>query len=108
MARSIDCPYLGASVELTDEREVHMAGEHPELLPHLDLIGGALNDPDAVYPGTRSANSRLFVRWYDDLAGGSRLVVVVVSDLEPRERHWVVTAHISGHAIRGVPEWQRQ
>src|SRR5438132_12290782 len=27
------CPYLNASVELTDERERHIAEHHPELLP---------------------------------------------------------------------------
>jgi hypothetical protein len=27
------CPYLGSNVELTDEREHHIANHHPDLLP---------------------------------------------------------------------------
>ena len=30
---SFPCPYLGGDVELTDERERHIAERHPDLLP---------------------------------------------------------------------------
>ncbi len=43
------CPYLGDEVELSDEREQHIAEHHPELLPaHKDRIAGTLADPDQV------------------------------------------------------------
>jgi hypothetical protein len=37
---SFPCPYLGGEVELSDERERHIAQHHPDLLPdHKDRIG---------------------------------------------------------------------
>lgn len=33
------CPYLQGEVELTDERETHIAEQHPDLLPeHRDRL----------------------------------------------------------------------
>ena len=29
----LPCPYLGNDVELSDERERHILGHHPDLLP---------------------------------------------------------------------------
>lgn len=31
--RTFPCPYLRGEVELTDEREAHIARTHPDLLP---------------------------------------------------------------------------
>ena len=37
------CPYLKAEVELTDEREQHIAERHPDLLPeHRQRIADTL------------------------------------------------------------------
>ena len=44
----IPCPYLHGEVELTEEREAHIAANHPDLLPrHKQRIIIALADPDA-------------------------------------------------------------
>ena len=49
------CPYLGSEVQLTEEREKHIAENHPDLLPeHRDKIAG-----------TRFADARVFSKWYD-------------------------------------------
>ena len=57
MAR-FPCPYLGAEVELTDERELHIGERHPDLLPaHRDRIAHTLADPDQVRRRQRA------VRW---------------------------------------------
>jgi len=38
-----DCPELGALVELSDEREMHIISRHPELTPiQTALIAGRL------------------------------------------------------------------
>jgi hypothetical protein len=43
------CPYLKGEVELTDEREVHIAQTHPDLLPeYLPQVKQTLIDPDQV------------------------------------------------------------
>jgi hypothetical protein len=87
MARSFPCPYLGADVALTDEREAHIVERHPDLLPdHMNLIGVTLADPLAVYRG-RTVDALVFSRWYDSLYGGKHLLVFVVCHMEPA-RNW--------------------
>lgn len=102
------CPYLGGEVELSDERERHIAETHPELLPeHKDRIGDTLLDPDQVRRSRRFANACLFAKWYDDLLKGKHLVVVVVSEAAPRGRSWVVTAYATRKIPEGDEEWKR-
>jgi hypothetical protein len=41
------CHYLGGEVELTDEREQHIAENHPDLFPeYRDYVAGTLTNPD--------------------------------------------------------------
>ena len=43
------CPYLKSEVELTEERECHIAERHPDLLPeHRERVAETLGDPDQV------------------------------------------------------------
>jgi hypothetical protein len=66
------CPYLSGAVELSDEREQHIAEHHPDLLPdHRDRIGHTLADPDQVRRSRRFGNARLFAKWYDNLLQGN-------------------------------------
>jgi hypothetical protein len=82
------CPYLGGDVELSDEREAHIARNHPDLLPeHLVRIWQTLNATDQVRRSVRMGAARLFCRWYGDLLEGKHVVVVVVSEVAPAERH---------------------
>ncbi len=102
------CAYLHGEVELTEEREGHIAEHHPDLLPaHRDLVAEVLADPDQVRRSARAANARLFARWFDELRGGKHVVVVVVSDPGPRNRHWIVTAYMAGRLAEGEVEWTR-
>lgn len=44
--QTFKCPYLNGEVELTDEREEHIAQTHPDLLPeHLPQLKQTLADP---------------------------------------------------------------
>ena len=101
------CPYLQGDVELTNERERHIAERHPDLLPaHRDHIADTLADPDEVRKSARLANARLLVRQFDTIEGKS-VVVIVVSDTASTQRHWVVTAYLARKLTEGVVEWQR-
>jgi hypothetical protein len=87
------CPYLGASVELTDERAQHIAETHPELLPaHRAALELAVADPDQIRTSNRLAGALVFARWFDDIRDGKYVVAVVVSDPPPSGRAWIVTA----------------
>ena len=103
-----ECPYLESQVELTDEREQHIAAHHPDLLPqYADRIASTLADPDQIRRSARFASARMFSRWYNDLGTGKHVVVVVVSDPAPGSRHWIITAYIARTLAGGVVEWQR-
>jgi hypothetical protein len=101
------CPYLEREVELTPEREQHIAERHPDLLPeHRDRIALTLAEPDRVRQGNRIPDARLFSRWYPDLIGGKHVVVVVMS-ARTKGRDWIVTAYIARRLADGEPEWIR-
>lgn len=108
MTTRLPCPQLGADVELTPERERHIAEQHPDLLPaHRDRIGATLAAPDLVRRSARFGNAKLFSRWFEDLRGRKHVVVVVVSNVTADGRHWVVTAYLARRLAEGAVEWQR-
>jgi len=81
------CPHVAGDVELTGERERRIQATHPDLLPeYREALRKTLEDPDQVRRSARSANARLFSRWFDGIMGGKHVVAVVVSEAEPR-RH---------------------
>ncbi|MDP3013123.1 MAG: hypothetical protein Q8M92_02690 [Candidatus Subteraquimicrobiales bacterium] len=109
MIRKLSCPYLAGEVELTDEREQHIAENHPDLLPeHRDCIAETLADPDQVRLSARFRGARLFTRWFDNIRGGKYVVVVVVSENRPVGRHWIITAYIARKLAGGEVEWRRK
>ena len=102
------CPYLRGEVELTDEREAHIAHTHPDLLPeYLAQIEQTLADPDQVRRSTRMSAARLFSRWFEEVRQGKYVVVVVVSEATPADRHWIITAYIARRLANGEVEWNR-
>ena len=102
------CPYLKGEVEMTEERERHIAERHPDLLPeHRHRIAEALVDPDQIRRSARFGSAKLFSRWYSDLRQGKHVVVVVVSELDQGACHWVITAHITRRLTEGEVEWKR-
>ncbi len=104
----LHCPYLHADVELTDERREHIRLKHPDLLPeHFERLVQTLQDPDEIRRDRRFPTSRLFSRWFDEVKSGKFVVVVVISDPGPLERHWVVTAYIARSLVQGETEWKR-
>jgi hypothetical protein len=101
------CPYLEGFVELTTEREAHIAERHPDLLPaYAEKISLVLASPDEIRRNERSGITRTFARWFDDVRDGKHIVVVVVTDIAPT-RHWIVTAYITRRLTGGSTEWIR-
>jgi len=105
---SFYCPYLKADVELTPERRQHIESKHPELLPdHRDYLAQTLTNPDEVRWDGRFPNTRIFTRWFGQLLWGKHLAVVVVRDKQTDDRHWIVTAYVTGTLRQGETEWKR-
>jgi len=106
--QAFPCPYLKGEVELTDERKAHIAHTHPDLLPeYLVQIGQTLANPDQVRRSTRINAARLFCRWFEDVRQGKYVVVVVVSEVAPTKRHWIITAYITRRLANGEVEWHK-
>src|SRR3972149_6941788 len=96
------CPYLNGEVELTEERERHIAERHPDLLPeHRARLVETLAAPDQVRRSVRFGSARLFSRWYTDVPRGKHLVVVVVSEADATRRHWIITASLARKLAEG-------
>lgn len=102
------CPYLKGEVELTEERELHIAERHPDLLPEYrkELIE-TLAAPDQIRRSVRFGNARLFSRWYTDVKKGKYVVVVVVSESAAPACHWIITAYMTRELVEGEVEWKR-
>jgi hypothetical protein len=101
------CPYLRAEVELSNERERHIAERHPDLLPdHRACLATTLVDPDQIRRSKRFGSARLFSKWYAEVQGGKHIVAVVVSGGDGN-RHWIITAYITRSLAAGEIEWAR-
>jgi hypothetical protein len=104
----IHCPYLSSDVELSAERENHITVSHPDLLPEFrEYLIRTLHDPDQVRLSARFKKARLFTRWFDSVRGGKYIVVVIISENNPVNRHWVVTAYIARRLSGGDIEWSK-
>jgi len=102
------CPWLGKEVELTAERELHIADRHPDLLPrHRIELVEVLADPDVVRRSVRATSILLFSRWYTDVDQGRHVVVVVVDESRAPARSWIVTAYTALRIGDGEVLWQR-
>lgn len=65
------CPYLKGEVELTSEREKHIAENHPGLLPeHRGGVAETLADPDEVRRSSQLSRALLFSKRYEGILGG--------------------------------------
>ena len=102
------CPYLQGEVELTQERERHIADRHSDLLPeYRDCIAETVLEPDEVRLSARLRNARLFTRWFESVRGDKYVVVITVSDATPTHRHWFITAYITRKLGEGTVEWKK-
>ncbi len=102
------CHYLRTEVELTEERERHIAERHPDLLPeYRKQMIETLATPDQVRRSVRFGNAKLFSRWYTDIRRGKHVVVVVVGEPSVTNRHWIITAYLTRRLAEGDVEWKR-
>ena len=103
-----DCPYLDGIVELSAEREIHIASHHPDLVPeYVNQLAETLQEPDEVRRSNRFSNARMFCRWFDSVRMGKFIVVVVISEGKASNRHWIITAYLSRKLTHGAIEWKK-
>ena len=103
------CPYLKREVILTDERYDHIKKQHPELLPDYEsAVKETVLDPDSVRKSSRFQNAQMFTKFFENIRGGKYTVVAVVSDTQPEQRDWIITAYITRKLSDGEIEWEKK
>jgi len=103
--RQYSCPYLKGEVELTEEREKHIATNHPDLLPeYLPQVEETLADPDQIRRSTRMEEALLFSKRFEAIKGGKHIVVVVIIE---QARYWIITAYLARRLTGGILAWPK-
>ena len=101
----LECPYLGRSVELTDERAAHIAATHEvdaaTILESIPLVVAA---PQVAFQAEHDGRQYLLAREIDRPTGTKHIVVIIVAQTEP-DRLWIVTAFIA-RRLPGGDRWR--
>jgi hypothetical protein len=103
------CPYLNRDVLLSDERYEHIKNHHPEMLPEYEYsLAETIKNPDSIRNSSRFQNALLFTKYYDNIREGKYIVVVVVNEIHPEPRDWIITAYITRKLQNGVIKWKKK
>ncbi|MEW6417375.1 MAG: hypothetical protein AB1480_04555 [Nitrospirota bacterium] len=95
---------LGDSIELTDERWIHILNEHPEVKHYKDRIQEVLASPDYIKQSGRDAKVSLYYKFYNDIYDGKYILIVVKRDL----RSFILTCYITDIIKKGATLWERK
>jgi hypothetical protein len=90
---------LRGHVELTEERERHIAERHPDLTrlnEYSDCVAETVANPDVLRRG--SENTLLFSRYFGTIQSGKHLVVAGVEEPSPAQRFWIVRVYLNQRA----------
>ncbi len=95
---------FGDSIELTDERWLHITREHPEIKNYKNRIQEVLLTPDYVKKSSRDDEVILFYKCYDDILSGKYFLVVAKKGL----RSFMLTCYITDIIKKGVTLWEKR
>jgi len=92
------------TIELTDERWVHIVNEHPEVKQYGDRIGEVLANPDYVKKSIRDPQVLLYYRFFEDIFMGKYMLIATKKGF----RSFVLTCYITDTIKKGVTVWERK
>jgi hypothetical protein len=95
---------FGDSIELTDERWLHIIKEHPEVRWHKEKIQEVLATPDYVKRSSRDADVLLYYKFYSDIFKGKYMLIAAKKGL----RSFILTCYITDMIKKGVTLWERK
>ena len=99
--------YTGRLVRYPEERQKHVADNHPYMEHHAELIQETLADPDEVRMSLEDPSTVIiYYRWFWNTPVGSRYVRVVIKLLDGDA--FVMTAHVTDNVRRGERVWIRE
>lgn len=85
----------GLDAELNEEHwQLHVVEHHPELADKLDMVVETLQRPDGVFRSKRDGKTRVYMRTYESVQIGDRVIERIPLLVLLREPSgFVVTAH---------------
>jgi len=87
------------SIELTNERKLHILTVHPELKLHLEKLSLVLLNPDEIKRSRFDKNVLLFYKFFAKIKSGKYINVTVKT---VNERNFILTAYITDKIRAGV------
>ena len=94
----------GDLIELTDERWLHIAKEHPEVKQYKNIIQEVLASPDYIKKSSRDAEVLLYYKFYDDIYMGKYMLIAAKKGL----RSFILTCYITDTIKKGVTLWEKK
>jgi len=95
---------FGDSIELTDERWLHIIKEHPEVNQYKGRIQDVLATPDYVKKSSRDAEVLLYYKFYKDIFKGKYMLIAVKKGLHS----FVLTCYITDMIKKGATIWEKK
>ncbi len=95
----------GRIVRLTDERQIHLETDHPEMRDQVGRISETLHNPDRVTRSRTDLQAELFYKWYQTTPVTSKYLCVIVKVLP--DDNFVLTAYHTDTVKQGVLLWEK-
>ncbi len=95
---------FGDSLELTDERWLHIVKEHPEVTQYKERLSETLATPDYVKKSSRDDGVLLYYKFYGDIFDGKYLLIAAKKDFRP----FILTCYITDIIKKGATLWERK
>jgi len=92
-------------IRLTDERQQHIEGCHPEMSEQLNRIKETLQEPDKIVRSRTDSEAELFYRFYPVTPVTRKYLCVVVKVLP--EDAFVITAYYTDAMKKGEVLWEK-
>ena len=93
-------------IRLTDERQVHIETDHPEMSGQIDKIQETMSNPDIIVRSRTDLDVELFYRHYDITPVTEKYLCIVVKIL--RRDMFIITAYFTDTIKRGEVLWERK
>lgn len=95
---------FGDSIELTDERWLHIVKEHPEIMPYKERIYETLLTPDYIKKSNRDDKVLLYYKFYADIYTGKYMLIATKKGL----RSFILTCYITDTIKKGATLWEKK
>jgi len=90
---------------LTDERQIHLETDHPEMKNQVARIDETLLSPDRVIRSRTDPQVEMFYKWYPTTPVTAKFLCVVVKFLP--QSSFILTAYFTDTVKQGALLWEK-